>query len=183
MRDNGDFITDMRKQIMNSQERRASFVRQKLTFVISFLGVGSISFVIANVDIKAWILLYLAPIVALVFDLYIIGESFTIKRLGVFIRECPKSPSEERIWEKCVSKHRDLLPKLGFMASSTMVLIAAMIVLWISKKVNLFYVVWVIIIVSTLLILWQIDKQTYKKLKAFEDSISKERKCSSENKQ
>lgn len=181
MRDNGSFIADLRKQIMNSQECRTAFVRQKLTFIISFLGIGSISFAIENVDMKAWILLYLAPIVALVFDFYIIGESFTIKRLGVFVRESPKTPSEEKLWEKCISKHRGMLPKLGTMASSIMILIAAMTILWINQKANLFYVVWVISISLILFILWRIDKQNYKRLKKFENSISKERGNSTVN--
>jgi len=182
MRDDGDFITDLRKQIMQSQDRRFNFIRQKSTFVISFLGIGSISFVSLSIDMKIWILLYLAPIIALVYDFYIIGESFNIKRMGVFIRECPKAPFEEGLWEICISKNRPVMPKIGMMVSTILVLLAAMLVLWIYEKVNIIYILWVIINFSTLFVLWQADKQNNKKIKNFENCIIKERENMSGNK-
>ncbi|MEW5949970.1 MAG: hypothetical protein AB1711_11250 [Thermodesulfobacteriota bacterium] len=122
MRTNGDFIRDLRAEIADGQERRTAYTKLKLTFVVGMLGIGS-----AAIDnlIETTPLLYLVPLIAFVFDLYILGEDFGIKRAGIFIKTSPAAPSEEKLWETKVEKKRDLFAFFATPLSSLLILIAA----------------------------------------------------------
>lgn len=121
MRDNGDFIQDLRREIESTQARRHRYVLAKLAFVTGLLGVG-----LAGKDSAATgQLLYLVPLVTFVFDLYILGEDFSIKRAGRFIRESADSPDEERTWEKAVTRTRDWFSYFAGPLSSALALVAA----------------------------------------------------------
>jgi hypothetical protein len=61
---------------------------------------------------QLWSLLYLLPFIALIFDLYIVGEDYGIKRMGVFIREAfPLTP--EGRWEFSLRRRRDPFSRLA----------------------------------------------------------------------
>jgi len=110
MRDNGDFIQDLRREIESTQARRHKYVLAKLAFVTGLLGfvTGLLGVGLAGKDSTATgQLLYLVPLVTFVFDLYILGEDFSVKRAGRFIRESAGSPDEERTWERAVTRTRD----------------------------------------------------------------------------
>ena len=64
-----DFFNDLRTEIRETQERRAKIVHQKFTYIIGLLGIGSISIG----SFQPLSLLYIAPLIAFTFDLYIIG--------------------------------------------------------------------------------------------------------------
>ena len=177
-RDDGDFLEDLRKQIVNAQGRRVAYVHQKLTFVISFLGLGSISLG----GVRTWPLLYMAPVIALVFDFYILGEGFAIKRLGIFIRESPKAPGEERLWERCVSKYRGALPRVAGLLSSGLVLLGAGIGLWGLHGQHPLYWAWIIVNFVALICAWYLDRQGRRKLRKVEEFVEGERSGQSQNK-
>jgi len=121
MRDNGDFIQDLRREIESTQARRHKYVLAKLAFVTGLLGVG-----LAGKDsIATGQLLYLVPLVTFVFDLYILGEDFSVKRAGRFIRESAGSPDEERTWERAVIRTRDWFSYFAGPLSSALALVAA----------------------------------------------------------
>ncbi|MDD5772444.1 MAG: hypothetical protein PHX78_03160 [bacterium] len=146
-----DFLNDLRLEIRETKKERADFIRQKFTYVIGLLGIGSISIG----SFKPLILLYLAPIIAFTFDLYIVGASFKIKRAGGFLcREDSKSSSEEKKWEEWVRQNRDPFPQLAGLLVSIMVLFVSMIVLWLEDKNNLFYWAWIIINLLILIGVW-----------------------------
>jgi len=141
MRDDGDFIKDLRAEILATQERRSAIIRQKFLFVVGLLGIGSISI---TGKIETLWMLYLAPLVAFSFDLYIYGEDFGVKRAGAFIRkESTNSPKNEKDWEKYVNKNRDPLARMSGMLLSMLVLLGAAIGLWVEEREAVLYWVWI----------------------------------------
>jgi hypothetical protein len=116
----------LREEIAATQGRRAAYVRQKMGFLIALLGVGGV----ATSGSVATPLLFLVPVVAFVFDLYILGEDFAVKRAGTFLRESPTVPNEERLWEQFCEKSRDPFSHLAHLLSSGVADLAAGILLW-----------------------------------------------------
>lgn len=70
MRDDGDFIKDLRAEIAATQLRRHQHIRAKVIFVVSLLGLG----VASPLSTETTPLLYLTTLVVLIFDLQILGE-------------------------------------------------------------------------------------------------------------
>jgi hypothetical protein len=121
-RTNGVFLTELRKEIMDTQERRGRLIRLKLTFISSFFGLGTFNaFKINDITFQTVYLFYIIPIVALIFDLNIMGEDFGIKRAAKFIRERMETPSVEKDWELYVHLNRDKFTKVGFIISAILV--------------------------------------------------------------
>jgi hypothetical protein len=166
MREDGDFIQDLRKEILNSQERRGSYTRQKLTFLISLLGVGNLA--IANLNTAVF--LYITPIIAFVFDLWILGENYGIRRAGIFIKKSPNAPNDERLWEETVTANRDSFSSIAGQLSSILILVAAAITLYkIENNLFLFWV-WSIATLMSVITIWSINStrnNTLKKIDAF----------------
>ena len=169
-RDNGDFFKGLRDEIAAKQLRRTVYIRMKLTFIIGLFGIGSLS--IAGSPTKS--LFYLITLVVLIFDLYIIGEDFTIKRAGMFLQCNPDVPQEERRWEKIVFANRNPVGGVAALLSSMFVLIPAGIVLWNPKGNGMFYWAWVgassFVIIGT----WIYSHCLLMKLKKLRKDLNKE---------
>lgn len=100
-----EFHRSLRAEIIQSQNRRSEFVKYKFTFVIGALGLGSLAM---PGHISTSPLLFCVPVIALAYDLYILGEDFGIKRAGAFLaRSRSKASDEEKAWEKLVAENRD----------------------------------------------------------------------------
>lgn len=118
-----DFRDSLRTEIIASQEERAAFVRQKFTYVIATFGAGSIS----SPSIPTSNLIFLAPIVAFTFDLYISGVDFGIKRAGAFLGAPGiETPPEEAHWQAWVTRRRDPFSKLAGPFLSGVVLLGSL---------------------------------------------------------
>ena len=120
-RTDAEFITQLRQEIMDAQNRRFRYVIAKISFIISLLGLGTI----ASSDVTGEIshfstgpLLYLVPFVIFVFDLYIVGEDFGIKRAGGFIRVLESASPAERDWEITAHGTRDIFSHAAGVLSS-----------------------------------------------------------------
>jgi hypothetical protein len=111
------FNDKLRDEIYLGQKRRHDFIIRKLTFCTSLLGLGSMRIVIKyDESIYFTPLLFLVPIIAIAFDLYIISEDYGIKRAGEFIsrqnRNISKSESD---WEgSFLHDHKDYLAPFAF---------------------------------------------------------------------
>jgi hypothetical protein len=138
MRDNNDFIGELRKEIATGQERRSKYVVIKLTFIVGLFGIGSIT--ISSTPLLP--LIYLIPLVVFIFDLYILGEDFGVKRAGRFIRGSPYAPIEEIRWESAVHDNRDPITHIANALSSFIVIIVAGVTLWNSEHTSIFYIIW-----------------------------------------
>jgi hypothetical protein len=122
-RTNDTFLGELRKEIMDSQERRGKIVRLKLTFISSFFGLGSLDkFALNNFSLQFEYLFYIIPIIALIFDLYIMGEDFGIKRAAKFIKDRPETPKVEKDWENAVNVKRDSFSYIAFILSAFLIL-------------------------------------------------------------
>lgn len=160
-----DFLKDMRAELRKTQDKREAFIRQKFTFVIGLLGIGSISFG----DFKTSGLLYLAPFVAFAFDLYVVGEDFGVKRIGGFLgRENSIAPNEEKEWEKFVRKNRDPFSKIAGSLLSIMVLFVSIIELWDQGSKQLFYWIWILVNILILIGIWKYSRILNEKVQKFE---------------
>jgi hypothetical protein len=120
------FHNNLRSEILQAQNRRADLVKQKLTFVSAAIGLGSIKFG----ELDTSLLLYVAPFVALAFDLYITGEDFGIKRGGAFLgREKSPAEPEEKLWENFVCLNRDGFSVIAGPLPSILVVVGALTLL------------------------------------------------------
>ncbi len=106
------FIIHLREEKLRQQDRRAAYVNSKFTFVIGLFGfVATLKNFGASVELR-WIngILYLIPITAVLFDRYILGGEFAVKRIRTFLIEQDKLCRAERRWNQFL----DDFPK-GFM--------------------------------------------------------------------
>ena len=105
-----DIIDSLRREISETQKRREKVNTLKIAFVTGLLGLGSLK-LDGNGD-ATYRLLYLAPLAGLFFDLLILGEHFSIRRIGKFFRtEC--NDEGEHKWQKFVKENRDKFFKYG----------------------------------------------------------------------
>ena len=138
--DNQNFLNNLRAEILQTQKSRNEFVHQKLTFVTSLLGIGSISI---GGPFETTLLLYIAPIVAFVFDLYVLGEDFSIKRAGGFLCGNKIITSDSEIkWEEWVNDNRDNLARVAGPVFSLLVLFVYGIIIVSKQGVSNIYFVW-----------------------------------------
>jgi len=177
MRTNAEFLQQLRTEIGETQKRREGFIKAKLTFVVALLGVGAISI---QGKFGATSLLYLVPLVAFVFDLYIMGEDFSVKRAGAFVKTSPSAPLEERLWEKGVDSKRDWFSYWAGPLSSGIVLVAASVGIKTSNADQLPFLPWVV--GSSLLVLAVVLYRPIrlKVIKSFEKALAEKERGTDE---
>jgi hypothetical protein len=135
-----EFLKHLRSEKLKAEEARTTYTLRKLAYTTTLLGLGSLNIDIGQVtgtgnitavgNIHLGLLLYLAPWVALAFDLYILAEDYSVKRFGVFLWE--NSPDVlEQGWEKWVSENRDPFAPIAMPALTTLLLIGASLIIWI----------------------------------------------------
>src|SRR6185503_3161329 len=78
-----DFIKHLREEKLQTQTSRTKYVTQKLAYATGLLALGSLKSGSGSVDLSP--LLYSVPLLALAFDLYILGEDYSVKRIGCFL--------------------------------------------------------------------------------------------------
>ena len=156
--DETDFLKHLRSEKLKAQESRTTYTLKKLTYATTLLGLGSLKIDIEQITttgpMNLGCLLYLAPLVALAFDLYVLAEDYSVKRFGAFLGQ--NSPDAlERQWEKWVSKYRDPFAPFAMPALTTLLLIAAALIIWIGEaaKGPVFWG-WLIVTPSTTWILY-----------------------------
>lgn len=132
--DETEFLKHLRSEKLKAEEARTTYTLKKLAYATTLLGLGSLDIDIGQITaigpINLGYLLYLAPWVALAFDLYILAEDYSVKRFGAFLWK--NSPDVlERGWEEWVSENRDPFAPFAMPALTTLVLIAAALIIWI----------------------------------------------------
>lgn len=127
------FIEHLHNEKISAQETRSKYVIKKLVFATVLLGAGSSN--ISNYDFEA--LLYIVPFLAIVFDLYILGEDYGIKRLGIFLKETTTVSLEEK-WEIWVHDNRDKFSAISMPFLTSLICVSAYSILYLipqAKKV------------------------------------------------
>lgn len=103
-----DFFLKLREEILKTRDRRIQFQLGKLTSIGSLIGIGAL--LVEKMKVDA--LFYILPFIAIVFDLFILAESFTLKRITSFIslyNENTDINDAETKWERYVKKYPDKL--------------------------------------------------------------------------
>ncbi len=100
-----EFIAHLREEKLKQQDRRASYVRLKFTFVIGLFSVAATLLNLESDDGIFFIfgLLYIAPLVAVLFDFYILGGEFAVKRIRMFLNEQDTTEDGEKVWDRYLS--------------------------------------------------------------------------------
>lgn len=150
-----EFLKHLRSEKLKAEEARTTYTVNKLAYATALLGLGSLNIDIGQIaavgQINLGYLLYLAPWVALAFDLYILAEDYSVKRFGAFLGK--NSPDAlEQGWEKWVSQNRDPFAPFAMPALTTLILIGAAIILRVGGSAEgLTFWAWLIL---TLLVTW-----------------------------
>lgn len=162
------FGEKLREEILKSQERRASLIIHKLSFVIATFGLGAVT----AEKFQTIGLLFLAPIIAFAYDLYIAGEDFGIKRAGGFLgRPDSDADDEEREWEKRVEKYWDPFSKFANPFVSMIVLMSAAVLLWSQYHTNNLYSLWLFVNVILISVVWRYSHIANKKVRFYKEKI------------
>lgn len=124
-----DFLKSLHDEKIRMQAERATYITNKLAFVIGMFGLGSLK--ISTLDFH-W-LLYLIPLVAIGYDLYIRAADSSIKKIGAFLREQPISgtANSEKAWEQFSAKCRDSLAPIANTLFTFIITVAATIYIYI----------------------------------------------------
>ena len=144
-----EFIKHLHAEKLKAQEWRTTYTLRKLAYATALLGIGSLQINIGSIstagEINLGLVLYLAPWVALAFDLYVLGEDYSVKRFGKFLQE--SSPDDlERKWEKWVSQRRDPFAPFAMPILTTLLLLGAAVIIWIGGTARgQFYWWWLIL--------------------------------------
>ncbi len=154
------FSTTLRKEIEETQKRRHDFILKKFTFGGTLLGLGSLSIPVSNeISITLLPLLYIVPLLAVAYDIYIVAEDYGIKRAGAFLRlnkDCTEEA--ERLWEAFVNDHDRSLAPFGYFTVTMTFLIAAGLLLIQStqSKQILFFWTGLTILIDAGLLSWSL---------------------------
>jgi hypothetical protein len=106
MYDDGDFFKMLREEMLQVRRSRFQCHLAKVTAVGSLIGAGVLLMKpdTSQTELSpARVLFYIVPFVAVVFDVFALGESFTMRRMHAFVKEC--SSGAEKRWQMYVDKH------------------------------------------------------------------------------
>lgn len=152
-----EFIAHLREEKLKQQDRRASYVRLKFTFVI---GLFSIAATLTNLKPEdgmfyVYGLLYIAPLVSVLFDFYILGGDFAVKRIRTFLNEQDDAGNGEKVWDRFLSRCPKAFMNLNRLWVTNFIFLASIIPIAIHLFSNNaipaewgLFIVWVVLIIT-----------------------------------
>lgn len=168
-----EFLQSLHNEKIKTQSERATYVNSKLAFVIGLFGLGSLK--IGTVE-SHW-LLYLIPLVAIGYDLYIRAADLSIKKMGVFLRRHPQSGTgeSEKAWENFSVKCRDRIAPIANTLFTLVVTVAAAIYIYAQNQVKteIFWIgffSWVVIFLSITIWLWSSHRKIVRQIDNYKPS-------------
>lgn len=111
------FLEELWREKLAAQERRGTLTVRKLAWVTGLLALGAASL---PGQLESSLVLYLVPLVAIVFDLYVIGEDYGIKRIGVYVGKT-YSTTPDGSWELWLPPWRDPFARFALPLSTLIV--------------------------------------------------------------
>ncbi len=123
--DKTEFLKHLREEKLAAEDLRGTYILRKLAYATALLGVGSLS--IERLDLS--FLLYLVPVVAFAFDLYILAEDYSVKRFGAFLGS-RSTDTLERHWEKWIAQNRDPFAPFAMPLLTTLLFLGSAAVIW-----------------------------------------------------
>jgi hypothetical protein len=112
------FLSALTHEKLQAQERRGKLVFSKLGWATGLFAIGVVKLPLKT---ESQVILYFVPVIALVYDLYILGENYGIKRMGAFIRMYISNSPEVK-WEAWVCGRRDRFSWYALPLSSYIIL-------------------------------------------------------------
>jgi len=180
-----EFFKALRQELINTQDLRFKFAMQKLVYLISLFGLSSVSLILESLDIIKY-LIYFIPFIAYVFDLYIIGENFGIRRIGNYLKYNENVSNDERRWEFLINMpkggNRDIFAIYGNSYSTSLsIIISSCLILFVmdtNSDVFLnsiwFKYIWLgTVLVAFYLLRFRYIRKLEKRLLCFNISINK----------
>lgn len=119
------FLKHLHEEKLRIIETRTKYTLQKLAFVTGLMGLGSLNITVGKIDFSY--LVYLAPWVAIAFDFYIMGEDYSVKRIGAFLKTLSLARSE-RQWEQWVADNRDPFAPWAMPMLTTLIFLGAALI-------------------------------------------------------
>ncbi len=160
------FISHLREEKLMQQDRRSAYIRAKFTFVIGLFGfVAALNS--GKQDELSWLsrLVYLIPFVAVLFDLYILGGEFAVKRIRGFLSAYDENMESEKLWDKHLKDWpKGFMRKNRFWVTNGIYIVSIFFVVANLKNGNtsifewIWFGVWLITIVGLALYLVSIEK-------------------------
>ncbi len=143
MEENKKFLSELRQEIFQTQVRRSKLLITKLSFISSFFGIGFID-ELSNQNLSP--VLYAIPIIALIFDLYLMGESYSIIRAATFLRNHNSTSEAEKEWEGYVGARRDYFSSFAYIITSILIVTFCIVILQTKQKPpSSWYNLWLIV--------------------------------------
>ncbi|MBI4686138.1 MAG: hypothetical protein HY755_13215 [Nitrospirae bacterium] len=129
-----NLYTELRKEIIETQKIRAQIVGFKIAFVS-----GAVGIIVAHSDKISSMLFALPALASIFFDLLIESNSFSVKRIGVYLRNYIEPalrqsydfPKEPPLWEEflCRPETKQKLSALGNLGLTTLTVAIAIFAL------------------------------------------------------
>jgi hypothetical protein len=164
-----EFLRALHEEKIRTQNERADYVTRKLAFITVLFGISSVDLGF-KIPCIYW-LLYLVPMVAISFDLYIMSADSRIKRIGVFLGRHPVSMAgkAERQWERfCVIYRDGLAPSANIFFSAVVTLAAAVFIysqpIEPAEYMRLVFAAWLALSLAIIVAMWIHHEELIKKL-------------------
>lgn len=169
----GEFLRALHEEKIRTQNERADLVTRKLTFITVLFGLSSVNLGIRIADI-CW-LLYLVPLVAISYDLYIMSADSRIKRIGIFLGRHPISMAgeAEQEWEEFCTAYRDSLAPSANMFFSIIVTFGAAVFIrsqqtGLEGYAELWFAFWLVASLMLIIALWMRHQVLIKSIGEYE---------------
>ena len=124
---------------------------RKLAFSTSLLGIGALQVPIGiESHLQLTPLLYLVPLIAIAFDLYIVAEDYGVKRSGEFLgsEKSESCPAEKYYENTFVKEHDNKFAPLAFFFVTMILLAVASSLLWqVGIKNLIMFTIWLVCVV------------------------------------
>ncbi len=134
-----DIAGKLRAEINKSKSLRHTFILRKFAFGTALMGLGALTIKNGHyLEIGFSTLLYIVPLVAIAFDLYIFSEDFRIVRAGLFINsKMSGASSSEKDWEEFINKHPNNASIFSFFwVTLIYIVISAAILYWTQSETH-----------------------------------------------
>ncbi|MCP4136445.1 MAG: hypothetical protein GY754_36080 [bacterium] len=144
-----EFLQSLHREKISRQESRGTYSNRKIAFITGLLGISTLKI---GQEHFFW-LLFLVPLVAVGYDIYINSADIHIKKIGAFLRNNPEAgvAENEKAWERFSSESRSKFARIAvsfFTVIATIVAAAGIVIgAQAEKKGDMFwigYLVWIV---------------------------------------
>jgi len=150
-----DFFKMLREEMLQVRRSRFQCHLAKVTAVGSLIGAGVLLMKPGNPQTgpsPARMLFYVVPFVAIVFDVFALGESFTMRRMHAFVKEC--SSGTEKRWQMYVDKHPNRYTTWGNMLITALFALGCGGMIWLETRALGPLVLWALSLAVAMGIIW-----------------------------